>query len=65
MMSLGPELDLRDVRYKGTSPMSGEYFVEDVTSSDGELTRRLVFQSVISTVRIQFVKFFPKKIAIF
>ena len=36
--------------------MSGEYFVEDVTSSDGELTRRLVFQSVISTVRIQFIQ---------
>jgi len=57
MLSMGPDLDLRDVKFKGGSDMSGEFFVEDVSSSDqnGELTRRLVFQSIIPTVQTEVI----------
>lgn len=44
---MGPEVDVRNMKFKGESPISGEFFVEDVTPSDSnEPTRRLVFQSI-------------------
>ncbi len=54
---MGPDLDLRDVKFKGGSGLCGEFFVEDVNSSDqnGELTRRLVFQSIIPTVQTEVI----------
>jgi len=57
MLSMGPDLDLRDVKFKGGSGLCGEFFVEDVNSSDqnGELTRRLVFQSIIPTVQTEVI----------
>jgi hypothetical protein len=57
MLSMGPDLDLRDVKFKGGSGICGEFFVEDVSSSDqnGALTRRLVFQSIIPTVQTEVI----------
>ena len=44
---MGPEVDVRDLKFKGQSDMSGEFFVEDVTPSNASVpTRRLVFQSI-------------------
>ena len=56
MLSLGPDLDVRDIKFKGSSQISGEFFVEDVTSTEqDELTRRLVFQSIIPTVQTEVI----------
>ena len=57
MLSMSPDLDLRDVKFKGSSEMCGEFFVEDVSSSEqnGDLTRRLVFQSIIPTVQTEVI----------
>lgn len=44
---MGPEVDVRDLKYTGKSELSGEFYVEDVTpSNSSEPTRRLVFQSI-------------------
>lgn len=44
---MGPEVDARDLKYKGQSDLSGEFFVEDVTPSNYiQPTRRLVFQGI-------------------
>lgn len=56
MLSLGPDLDVRDIKFKGTSKMSGDFFVEDVMSTEeNEPTRRLVFQSIIPTVQTEVI----------
>ena len=56
MLSLGADLDLRDVKFQGSSKMSGDFYVEDVTPSDqSEPTRRLVFQSIIPTVQTEVI----------
>jgi hypothetical protein len=56
LLSLGPEVDVREVQYKGFSELSGEYFVEDVKSTDlTEPTRRLIFQSIIPTIQTEVV----------
>lgn len=56
MLSLGPDLDVRDIKFKGSSQISGEFFVEDVTSTEqDEVTRRLVFQSIIPTVQTEVI----------
>ncbi len=39
-------MDIRDLKYKGTSEFSGEFFVEDAQSkADNHTTRRLIFQN--------------------
>ena len=56
MLSMGPDLDVRDVKYKGSSKISGEFYVEDVMSGEkNEITRRLVFQSVVLTVQTEVI----------
>jgi len=56
MLSMGPDLDVRDIKFKGTSKMSGDFFVEDVVSTEqNEPTRRLVFQSIIPTVQTEVI----------
>lgn len=47
LLSMGPEVDVRNLKFQGKSDLSGEFFVEDVTpSNSSEPTRRLVFQSI-------------------
>lgn len=51
-LSLGSDVGLRKIVHKGTSDMSGEFVVEDVTTDDGKTYRRLIFlnnQSVIQS----------------
>jgi spermidine synthase len=51
-LSLGSDLGSRTVVFKGTSDVSGEFLVEDVTSDDKKTYRRLIFlnnQSVIQS----------------
>jgi hypothetical protein len=56
MLSMGPDLDVRDIKFKGTSKMSGDFFVEDVVSTEqNEPTRRLVFHSIIPTVQTEVI----------
>lgn len=64
-LSLGSDVGTRRIVHKGTSEMSGEFVVEDVTTDDKKTYRRLIFlnnQSVIqSEARLQQVK---KKVSI-
>jgi hypothetical protein len=56
LLSMGPDVDARDLKFKGMSEMSGEYYVEDVTPSDStDLTRRLVFQSITPLIQTEVV----------
>lgn len=51
---MGPDVDARDLKFKGSSEISGDFFVEDVTSSDlSEPTRRLVFQSITPLIQTE------------
>lgn len=53
---MGADLDVRDIKFKGSSKISGDFFVEDVMSTEqNELTRRLVFQSIIPTVQTEVI----------
>jgi hypothetical protein len=54
LLSMGPDVDVRDVKFKGKSDLSGEYFVEDVLRGEsGDSTRRFIFQSIIPTVQTE------------
>lgn len=56
MLSLGPEVDVRNVRFTGSSEISGEFFVEDVTpSNQTEETRRLIFQGTVPLIQTEVV----------
>ena len=51
-LSLGSDVGSRQLVHKGTSELSGDFVVEDVTSDDGKTYRRLVFlnnQSIIQS----------------
>jgi hypothetical protein len=51
---MGPDVDARDLKFKGLSEISGEFFVEDVTPSDStDPTRRLVFQSITPLIQTE------------
>jgi hypothetical protein len=51
---MGPDVDVRDLKFRGLSETSGEFFVEDVTPSDStEPTRRLVFQSITPLIQTE------------
>lgn len=53
---MGPDVDVRDLKHKGTSEMSGDFFVEDVTPSDSSNpTRHLVFQSITLLVQTEVI----------
>ena len=65
LLSVGPDVDVRDTKFKGFTEISGEYYVEDVKPSDNsEATRRLVFQNVIPTVQTEVNLVFGKVIII-
>lgn len=54
MLSMGPEVDVRNLRYKGASAISGEFYVEDVYSNElMQPTRRLIFQNKIPTIQTE------------
>lgn len=56
LLSMGPEVDVRDVKFKEISEISGEFFVEDVTPSNASKpTRRLIFQNVIPTIQTEII----------
>jgi hypothetical protein len=56
LLSLGPEVDIRTVRFKGSSEISGEFFVEDVMSNDEtENTRRLIFQGLVPLIQTEVI----------
>lgn len=44
-LSLGSDVGSRNVIYKGTSSISGDFVVEDVTTDSDQVFRRLVFMS--------------------
>ena len=51
-LSIGDDIGHREVRYRGNSPLTGDFVVEDVT--DGEdVYRRLVFLSGVVLVQSQ------------
>ena len=51
---MGPEVDVRNLRYKGASAISGEFYVEDVYSNElMHPTRRLIFQNKIPTIQTE------------
>ena len=49
-LSLGDEINTREVRQRGQSRLSGDFVVEDV-ESEGDMYRRLVFLSSKNTVQ--------------
>lgn len=58
MLSMGQDLYARDVKYKGTGDMCGEFYVEDLSlkdQADEDITRRLVFQSTIGTIQTEVI----------
>lgn len=53
---MGPDVDVRDLKFKNNSQISGEFFVEDVTPSDSvEPTRRLVFQNITPLIQTEII----------
>lgn len=53
---MGPEVDVRDLKFKGISEISGEFFVEDVTPSEsGNPTRRLLFQGIVPLIQTEVI----------
>jgi hypothetical protein len=57
MLSMGQDLYARDVKYKGSGDICGEFYVEDLSlkDQDEDITRRLVFQSTIGTVQTEVI----------
>ncbi|RNA07448.1 methyltransferase 13, partial [Brachionus plicatilis] len=56
LLSMGPDVDVRDLKFKNNSQISGEFFVEDVTPSDSvEPTRRLVFQNITPLIQTEII----------
>ena len=51
-LSLGDDINKRQVIHKGTSALSGDFIVEDV-DYDGKMCRQLVFMSSRNTVQSQ------------
>lgn len=50
-LSLGSDVGVRTVVHKGTSEMSGEFVIEDVTGDDKKTYRRLIFLSNQSVIQ--------------
>lgn len=56
ILSQGPDVDVRDLKYNGESRISGEYFVEDVVPSDSsQPTRRLIFQNINPIIQTEVI----------
>ena len=56
ILSEGPEIDIRSLKYKGASSMSGDYYVEDVRQQENEnLTRRLIFQNINPIIQTEVI----------
>lgn len=53
---MGSDVDVRDLKFKNHSKISGEFFVEDVIPSDSvEPTRRLVFQNITPLIQTEII----------
>ncbi|CAO1393520.1 unnamed protein product [Diamesa hyperborea] len=50
-LSLGADVGKREVIFKGSSQFSGEFVIEDVTTDDNKLYRRLIFLSNQSIIQ--------------
>ncbi|XP_067845854.1 eEF1A lysine and N-terminal methyltransferase [Heptranchias perlo] len=50
-LSVGGDIGVRTVQYRGTSDMSGEYVIEDVKGEDGNYFRHLIFLSNVNVVQ--------------
>ena len=56
ILSEGPDVDIRDIKFKGNSKFSGEFYVEDVKSSDSAIpTRRLIFQKINPIIQTEVI----------
>jgi hypothetical protein len=54
LLSMGPDVDVRVTKLKEATQVSGEFYVEDVKSSESsDTTRRLVFQNIIPTIQTE------------
>ncbi|XP_053247143.1 eEF1A lysine and N-terminal methyltransferase isoform X6 [Podarcis raffonei] len=57
-LSVGGDIGIRTIQHRGTSPLSGEYVIEDVKGDGGHCFRRLIFLSnrnvVQSEARLSF-----------
>ncbi len=55
-MSEGPDVDIRDLKYKGFSKFSGEFYIEDVQcKANGHTTRRLIFQNINPVIQTEII----------
>ncbi|XP_078417707.1 eEF1A lysine and N-terminal methyltransferase isoform X3 [Cetorhinus maximus] len=50
-LSVGGDIGVRTVQYRGASDMSGEYVIEDVKGEDGNYFRHLIFLSNVNVVQ--------------
>ncbi|XP_043555813.1 eEF1A lysine and N-terminal methyltransferase isoform X1 [Chiloscyllium plagiosum] len=50
-LSVGGDIGVRTVQYRGTSDMSGEYVIEDIKGEDGNYFRHLIFLSNVNVVQ--------------
>ncbi|XP_051866976.1 eEF1A lysine and N-terminal methyltransferase [Pristis pectinata] len=50
-LSVGGDIGVRTVQYRGVSDISGEYVIEDVKGEDGNYYRHLVFLSNVNVVQ--------------
>ena len=54
LLSIGPDVDVRETKLNEVTAISGEFYVEDVRpSGNSEMTRRLVFQNIIPTIQTE------------
>ena len=54
LLSIGPDVDVRETKLNEATAISGEFYVEDVRpSGNSEMTRRLVFQNIIPTIQTE------------
>jgi hypothetical protein len=56
ILSEGPDVDIRHLKYKGSSKFSGEFYVEDVKcQTDNFTTRRLIFQNMNTVIQTEII----------
>ncbi len=56
ILSEGPDVDIRDTKFKGNSKFSGEFYVEDVKPNDETVpTRRLIFQKINPIIQTEVI----------
>jgi hypothetical protein len=56
ILSEGSDVDIRDIKFKGNSKFSGEFFIEDVKQGDDLIpTRRLIFQKINPIIQTEII----------